>query len=566
MHRVVDRAIAPPAPARRRRALRLFAVAVVVAAPLFTLAFIARFGVNGPDWDHLILSELFNRWHDGTLTAGHLFAQHNEHRPVVPRLVMLALGKATRFDNLAEMYVQWALICCTALLLARAFARDTGTDLLAFVPVVLLLFSIRQYEILLIGEGLLTYLSLTFLVTSLYCLVTRPPTRVSFTLAVTAAVVASFCQSNALLVWPLGLAAILTGLRVPGRGHGAAAAGLWTVAAAAVLWVYFRNYVDPANHPTGQFVLAYPKVGAMYFLAVGGGPLAGELWSTIAMGMAMLALEIVLALALVAEWWRARVRLPLAVWLIACAVATQVMITLNRAGFGLQQALSSRYSTYLALAPIGVYWCVLAYRARWGAAAGRLATIVVTIIAVGWTSASIEGWFSGKAISDVHKWHAYLLYTAKYQPASLLRDLYPNPDHARAYSAGLERLRLNVFADEHIDPAGLTLTSVRPRFAVDSINGQAASAVKTLDVAGDQAVIVDGWALDPDPALPASAVFVTIDGALDIPTMMGGGAGFRGSFSAAVLTPGVHRVSLKIVAADRRHAFLTEPVFDVVKP
>jgi hypothetical protein len=79
---------------------------------------------------------------------------------------------------------------------------------------------------------------------------------------------------------------------------------------------------------------------------------------------------------------------------------------------------------------------------------------------------------------------------------------------------------------------------------------------------------------------PARAVFLTIDGARDLPAHVGTyrprlcGAierrgrcwsGLYGSFDASLLDPGEHTIAMKIVADEGQRAFLSEPVARIVR-
>jgi hypothetical protein len=175
---------------------------------------------------------------------------------------------------------------------------------------------------------------------------------------------------------------------------------------------------------------------------------------------------------------------------------------------------------------------------------------------------------------------AYMMYSAKYQPSSLLEKLYANPDHVRAYSSELERMRFNVFADPHIQPDQLEPSSVQPEYKVETVNGLAPGPATTIDIGSDGAVEVVGYAMNDSRKTGARAVFLTIDGTRQLPaasglfrnTLGGGIRGrgrrwsvFRGSFGGFVLTPGQYTLALTIVHDDGQHAFVTPVVARIVR-
>lgn len=562
--------------------IRATALLLLIAAAASLLALIITYGVNGPFWDHLTSAEIFDRWHNGELSLEFLFRAHNEHRKAVPRLVVLALGMVTRFNNPAEMVLQWTLLCTSVGVVFRAFLRDTRLDRAAvlpvFLPVGLLMLSLRPYDVILVGDGLLTYLSMIFIVSALYVLAFGRRTWASFAGAAACGVLASFSQSNGLLVWPIGAVLLACDLRVRVPLQSSRPrTWLWMVIGAATMVAYFYGYSDPGNHPPASFVLRHPQVALHYFLTVTGGSLSAELNGAVAAGLAIVAFETVVGGAVLWAWWRNRQRPPFGAWLVVLAVASHVMITLNRAGFGVEQALAPRYAAYSCFGPIGVYWCGVAFRDHFRLAR-PLATSMATLVIVGYLAGSLHtlsirrDWYADK------HWRSHLLYTAKYQPRSVLEAIYPNPDHGLVYANILEKLGLNVFAEPRLQAQDLVPATHAAPFAIDTINGKQPTAGQTIEVGAQDAVLVTGWAMDPAGSVAASAIFATIDGATDIPGRVGmprqpiervpkplRWTGFGVSFGGFVVPPGEHELALKIVSADQRHFYLTAPIARIVR-
>jgi hypothetical protein len=555
---------------------------LLIVPAVVLLGFIASYGVNGPTWDHLSSADIFQAWDRHEITLEFLFRQHNEHRKVLPRLVVLGLGLLTRFNNRAEMYLQWVLLCASVGIVFRAFKRDTAlaspAALLAFLPVGWMLLSLRPYDVLLVGDGLLTYLSMVFIAGALYLLVFGRRGWSSFAGAVGCGLATSFSQSNGLLVWPIGAAILASELRAPDRRVRAPVRLVaWVAIGAATMAAYFHGYHDPGNHPPASFVFQHPFAGLRYFLAVTGGSLSPEPNSAAAAGLIVTALEALCGFVVLRAWWRERVRPPFGAWLVLLAVATQFMITLNRAGFGVDQAMSPRYAAYSCFGPIGVYWCGVAWRDRFGAAR-TLATSVATLLVFGYLAGSLDTWeFRNDWYAEKH-WKAYLLYAAKYQPASVLETVYSNPVHTLAYAGTLERLRLNVFAEPHVRVEDLTPSTDAPPFAVESIDRDPVDEHERMEVEPQDEITVRGWALDPGGRTAAPAVFGTIDGRIDIPGGVGMArepfaetprrlrwTGFGVSFGGFVVPPGEHTFALKIVLPDRAHYYLTPPVMRIVR-
>jgi hypothetical protein len=496
--------------------VRPLAVALIAVPALLLLLYIRVYGVNGPEWDHLNSAEIFDRWDTGTFTAEYLFRPHNEHRKAVPRLVILGLGLATRFNNRAEMHVHWALLCATSVILGGAFLRERSAvplqglpALISYAPISALVMSARPYESIL-GDGFPTFLSLMFVLVALNLLAFRSASPVGFIGAICCGLCASFSQSNGLLIWPIGLLVLLAEIRVRPRRALTVRAILWTLAGAATVLAYFHGYRDPGNHPTPSAVLSHPVIAAKYFLALGGSNLAPERSAATILGTCLLILAALLCAGMARTWWRERSRIPFGFWLVVTAVATSFMITVNRADAGADPIVASRYTPFSALAPIGLYWIATAYQDRWRF--GRSLTLTLAaLLAVGYLAGTVFAWSLAPSYYSGKAFQSYLVYTAKYQTSSMLAGLYPNPDHARVYSAILERLRLNVFADHHPRAEDLLATQKAPPYTIDLVNGRPVREMTHASIGPEDPILVAGWAFDEDQKKPATAIFLTID-------------------------------------------------------
>jgi hypothetical protein len=573
---------------RADRRIGVLAWVLVILPALLLLAYILAYSNNGADWDHVTSAEIFDRAHNGQLTAEFIFRPHNEHRIAAVRLVVLGLGELTRWNTRVEAVAHWALMCATALLLFRAFRRDARLQdsrtraLLYFAPMACLLTSPRSYEAFL-SDGFPHYLSILGMIGAFCLLVFAPPTAGALAGAIACGLLSTFSLANGMLVWPIGLLILLCHMRSlngdPPREATWWRAAVWAVVGVLTIAGYFYGYKDPGNHTPPSFVLAHPGPSIAHYLAANGGGLAAYTTDAPVFGALVVALDAIVLCSVLAAWWRRRERPPLGAWLIVAVAISCAMITLNRAGFGVIQALESRYTALTVLAPVGIYWWTVSRRDS-SRVARALVLPVATLLAIGYLLVSVQAWTIAPEFYSRKSWKAYLMYTAKQQPLSLLDKLYANPYHARAYSEAIERLGYNVFAEKHLDPASLSLTAPQPSFIAESINGEAVDPKRPIEVKADDPVEITGWAFNDRSTGPARDLFLTIDGTRDLPAHvgmyrpgLGGGvrqrgrrwAGFTGSFGGFVLDPGEHTVALKIVADDGRRAYLTEPVARIIR-
>ena len=81
--------------------LTLVAVAAVLAL-LHLIRLVALHGVDVPFWDQWELVPLLSALDGGTLTFGELWAPHNEHRILIPQLLMLGLASVSAWNTWLE--------------------------------------------------------------------------------------------------------------------------------------------------------------------------------------------------------------------------------------------------------------------------------------------------------------------------------------------------------------------------------------------------------------------------------------------------------------------------------
>jgi hypothetical protein len=177
------------------------------------------------------------------------------------------------------------------------------------------------------------------------------------------AVAATYSSGNGVLAWPLvAILLIAPASRFPTNWKKPLAV-LWAAAAVLSIGLYFVHYTRPA---AGTSQAYSPTLGAIlqYNLAFIGGPFAFPAESDQAVAVATLIGSILLLMLAAAIAYFARAHsqsrqkicdrmLP---WLLIAlyGLLSGVIASLIRAGFGSQQALSSRYITYAIYIPIAL--------------------------------------------------------------------------------------------------------------------------------------------------------------------------------------------------------------------
>jgi peptidoglycan/LPS O-acetylase OafA/YrhL len=144
-------------------------------------------------------------------------------------------------------------------------------------------------------------------------------------------------------------------------------------------------------------------------------------------------------------------------------------------------------------------------------------------------------------------------------------DLDQQSRDTRCFAFGVQQLA--VTENNAILPslANLPLLSGQPLFAVDAIGASAAPSPQPPVVPQGSALTLGGWVVDPAAEQPASEVYLVVDGTqevlasygrdrLDVATFLHQPAYRSSGFTATVrtdtLSPGMHALTLRIVAAD----------------
>jgi hypothetical protein len=454
--------------------LRIAIVALALLPPLYVLIVIRTQTVDIPFADQWAMLPVLAHSYDGTLSFGDLWVQHNEHRLLVPRALMLVLARLSGWNTRAEMGASLALAAasfCVLVYQLRATGKAIGWRWRWLVPVLsLTTFSLNQAESWWGGWNIQIFLSVLGVTASLALLSRAVPRWLTLIAAMLCGVIASYSYGPGLLIWPVGFALLALQTRAAPR----ATAGrilAWSSAGIITIALFFSNYTWSAQAtPLGSIVRA-PRPYLVYSVTYLGAPptrgaveyLFGQLTgdtqaicnlgdsdlcayvNTTAIGAGIAGVAI---FALVI-WALAR-RVPLSIWLPYVglglyALGTGVMTSLGRASYGNHQALAQRYATtaslfWLALIVLSALCAHTYAHRRWVAALSHSLIALFSLLIM---LCSIQG-------LDHFRWqHSFLaparaaLYSA--QDDALLQRLYADPQVVKDAIPLLREHRLTIF-------------------------------------------------------------------------------------------------------------------------
>jgi hypothetical protein len=317
--------------------------------------------------------------------------------------------------------------------------------------IALLLFSLTQEENFLWDFAAIQNFGVSlFIVLSFYCLYrilqeNQPTHRaLYFSAALISALIATFFSIQGLITWITGGIAMLLIWRK--KSFKTPAFLIWNATAVATWIFYFHNYVKPGHHPSLSYLFEHPDTFINYFFSLTGNAISGNFKiGATAIGVVLV---VFLLIACVKIWRSKQVRqfiFPLALSLNSLLILGSIAV--GRAGFGVEQAFSSRYTTFAIHLVMCIFllWMELKDKLKKKTIIRNLSGLLAAMLVISISLTMTEGIQKAKwrKVFTAHK--AYLLETARTQPDEFLKCFYVPPDSVRSIAAHMERKKFNVF-------------------------------------------------------------------------------------------------------------------------
>lgn len=548
----------------------LVSVFLVITPPILFLYYVGSFGVNVIFWDDWEKVNFVRKILGGTLSFSDLYVQHNEHRMPFPNLFMATIEILTQYNMVAVMLFSWIFLCLTGLLVFHIYRRNSIANsypklLLTFLPVLLLLFSFRQWESILWAITFQIYLMMFLVVATFFLLERSVRIDIWFALGLVSAILASFSFFAGLAVWPVGLFQIAV-CRVR---SGLRQIIVWSITSIGVFISYFWGYVKPAIVPPLDYAFTHPVEAVKYFFVFVGSPL---FWDSAAVSGIIGLAAVLITVSVLTYAYRRKILRNNIIWfsLILFVGFFLLFATVGRSGFGVGQALQSRYTPVTLLGGASVYLLALSTFGKQFGKKRLMAYGLLALIVIGIASAYLlgcyRGWGEGQSMRFSREVGAYVLLTYKMQSDENIRNyLYVDTGLVRNLAEFLEKNNFNVFSKPLANTSTLILTHSDTLFALETINGESIlgqNANITIDSGQHETITITGWAVDKQANDAASAVFIIIDEVTRIPVIYGLDrpnvadylknpnfrfSGFMATFSSLKLGVGEHNLSLEIV-------------------
>jgi len=360
---VSDQSISPD-PKGNSFPLQRLLVFGVAAVPVLGIIFlVVRYAVAVPMLDDWEMVPPVVKAHTGGLTWNDLFEQQQEARTFFPKLIFIILSMGKYWDGRVEMMLS-VLICCLTALGIYKLAAKSGLSrretTIAFLLMVLLIFSPAQHELWLLASGFPSFVPALCIVWGLCVVRSGFSITTRFGLCAGLAFFASFTLANGLLAWAFTFPVFLATQREPRWKRWL---GFWLLATAACAAIYFWHFHAPQDLPPfapRKPVLDYWRYIAA-FLGSGLGRAGNDnpLAVSIGVGTALLLGYFVSLGHFIFRCRDGAYCARVAPWIAlgGYSVGSACLAALGRIEWGVSQALESRYvafSLYLAVAMVAL--------------------------------------------------------------------------------------------------------------------------------------------------------------------------------------------------------------------
>jgi len=315
------------------------------------LWFIDSFGVNVPYWDEWNLVDLFERFATGKTNFGDFFAPENEHRIVFPKIIFITLAFISKWDIRYEFYFSIFLATITFLSMYKLsyLQGDNKHNIprhLTNILTCILIFSLVQYQNWLWGFQLAWLLINACLVIAVLLIALSKNHSKRLYFAAIPCFIASFSLAHGLLTW-LAVIPSIASLNGNSRQRKTRIL-LWILLFAVTCIIYFIGYRKPSDSPSTLFFLHKPFVALGYFFTLLGTPLVHQSIISPIIGMILFSIFSFLIYQSIKKSEPKFKLDPVIVPWISIglfALLFAIITALGRAGFGVEQGMSSRYTT-----------------------------------------------------------------------------------------------------------------------------------------------------------------------------------------------------------------------------
>lgn len=579
----------------------LFLIVIIFSAPaIYGFYYIENYAIDVPYWDQWDTVVIWTiKYYEGNFDLGILISEQNDSIPVVSNVILLIASLFTDLNIKFIFYVGYIVYVASIIILIYFIKTDTDFDfitLLLLIPIFYYTFN-PYYMIRFIQNiGSVQYpiLILTALVT-IYLLYLSKNSYFYFLVSIVIGGLCTFSFVAGLSIWFAGL--VQLGIQKMNDKMGKII--VWITSAAMIFYIYYIQFRFKTTGPHGtdgytsffEALRNYPIHKFLSFMGTLGSEVIHQKEIALYFGLT-------LSLVIVALLYINRKSLELdrsSKWygLLVFGILTSLEVALTRSGGGLYFGAPNtiffipdvRHSLAVFLPIICIYILSILYiknsvaekmdsnssnnfQIFWEKRKHQnlfLLGIIFTLLSLGIILHVMPGIEVGGSSHNQQIANQYYLHTYKIQPDENLMNLYPLATVVRERAALLDKYNLSIFAKDSLDINKHSRINAETYNHIDTINCKVQTEPIAIDKGKGGAIEITGWAVDKNADGPASAVFITIDDEMNIPSIYGLDrpdvantyknknfrySGFRASFASSILEYGPHNFTIKIVSKD----------------
>ncbi len=484
------------------------------------------YSVNVPIQDQWQISDIFEKFNEGTLSFKDLMAQHNESRKFFPRLIFLTLAFLTKWNIRYEMLVTFLVACIVSVniyLLNRLTISGSQLKSLTITLVSnIFIFSAVQYENWLWGIQIVVFTPIVCITTCILIAYSRLNNVAKVLICMVLSTISTFSYANGLLAWVIVLPVIaLVQLKSwSDIRKNIILYLLWIIGFIANITFYFHDYQKPLSHPSPLESLQYPYQTFQYFLAflgssLGVGSSIQPLNNSIILGAIIIILFISFCSYVLWHIKDYQVRHQTIGWIMlgSYTVISALVTSFGRVTLGIDQALSSRYTTFSTYLIISIIHLMIIV--------GEDCIKKYSFVINKSLFSKIICWFLGiitvlqlhnftYGVDKMKSWKQDFL---KYKGCLLLIDF--THDNCQnlidPYYFEYIKQRAHYLTEiGFLEPALIT-TNLIPDLVDTSNNRQVKGSFEKLEFIGGNNLLAAGWAIFTDTNLPIDAIVLSYD-------------------------------------------------------
>lgn len=527
---------------------------LLCAAPaLIPLGLIRSFGVNFPFWDQWEpdIAGVYVKSHQGTLGLADFFAQHYEHRILVPRIIWYLLAQISGGNTIWEMICGWVIVAITSagvLALIRRTVRSHDPENLHSAKRIsqmqtwllcnIMLFIPAQWENFLWGMGVANLLPMMLIVWGIVAIISGMAIGWQLAVAAGCCTLATWSSGHGLVSWPLLAGAMLAFSPAAQRRGKILIVSTLVLAFAVNAVLYFVGYRAPGHAGTDAYGGSILSMLQFYLAFLGNAFAFTTPYRPVL--VAQLCGTFMLLLLLAGGGYALFLRMrkgdrnvsgPIFAWALIAgfSLLTALLGAATRSGFSAERALQSRYvsfSLYLPLALIPMT-AILAgdlrsrlrhnpfYTVWTQRIPAVLGTLLLGLYVLGCWAAlnSSQGWSYSRE---------------RGKGAVMLSQILPaNPElveHITSSSKYVLDFAPILSEAGYLRPPLIRDANAALIQASPTDNRSVMGNFDKLAKQDEQHLVCTGWAVFPGTSRPALAVFVTCTNSRGEPIILGAGS------------------------------------------